>query len=141
MEEHRTLTPTAIVSEKLFSVEMIIAAVPWNCFSLEDASAEHEYAFGFLLHFLSHFRSVSSPAKANIDILELGCQPMPVAATLSHLSLPAHCRLCSFVRSPGRYWQRDLFKKSDVCHKFTKVKTYIKTIKLLKEAHALSKRG
>ena len=86
MEEHRTLTPTAIVSEKLFSVEMIIAAVPWNCFSLEDASAEHEYAFGFLLHFLSHFRSVSSPAKANIDILELGCQ----RRLLLRLSLTCH---------------------------------------------------
>ena len=69
MEEHRELTPTAIVSEKLFSVEMIIAA-PWNCFSLEDASAEHEYAFGHLLHFLPHFRSVSATAKADIDILE-----------------------------------------------------------------------
>ena len=115
MEEHRTLTPTAIVSEKLFSVEMIIAVAPWNCFLLEDASAEHEYAFGPLLfHFLSHFRSVSATAKADIDILELGCQPTPDAATLSHLSLPAHCRLCSFVRSPGRYWQRNLFNKSDV---------------------------
>ena len=83
MEEYRTPAPTAIVSEKLFSVEMIIVVAPWNCFLLEDASAERNYAFGFFFHFLSHFRSVSSPAKADIDILELGCQPTPVAETLS----------------------------------------------------------